>query len=445
MSSGILLHNAPSHWCIQRLGQIFVERKTKVSDADFAPLSVTKSGIVPQMDHVAKSDDGENRKLVRAGDIVINSRSDRRGSSGISAFNGSVSLINIVLEPRHGYPPFLHHLIRSYAFQEEFYRFGHGIVADLWTTRYSELKSIRVALPDLATQKAIADLLDRETARIDQLIEKKQRLVELLEERDLSNIWMSVTGKVAFDGSSINSGFSWIGTIPGHWEAARIKNFARMESGHTPSRSNDAFWENTSIPWVSLADSAQLRLVDVITETRHKISEAGLAGSSARILPAGSVAFTRDATVGLAAILGQDMAVSQHLVAWICGPRLLPKYLLYVIYAMRGELNRLTWGATIKTIGLPDLLSLSCPLPPIEEQALIIQHLQEALDSSRELRVSLPRSIGRLREFRSSLITAAVTGQLDIEAWSKRETTDRRLEAIEELMERQPEPQAAAV
>src|ERR1700730_8435215 len=157
-----MLQHSPENWRIERLGQLFSERKEKGNHEDCEPLSVTKNGIVPQMEHVAKSDDSGNRKRVCVGDFVINSRSDRKGSSGLSEYDGSVSLISIVLKPRHGHPRFLHHLLKSYAFQEEFYRFGHGIVADLWTTRFSEMKNIKVALPDLDTQKAIAAFLDRE-------------------------------------------------------------------------------------------------------------------------------------------------------------------------------------------------------------------------------------------------------------------------------------------
>ena len=109
----IMINNTPNYWKLEKLGQLFNERKEKVSDKDYSPLSVAKHGIVPQMANVAKSDDGDNRKKVLIGDFVINSRSDRRGSSGLSIYNGSVSLINIVLEPRHGYPKFIHHLLKS--------------------------------------------------------------------------------------------------------------------------------------------------------------------------------------------------------------------------------------------------------------------------------------------------------------------------------------------
>ena len=111
------LGEIPGHWEVKRLGSFFIERRVKVSDKDFAPLSVTKNGIFPQLENVAKSNDGDNRKLVRANDFVINSRSDRKGSSGVSSFDGSVSLINIDLKRRNTvYPTFCNYLLKSIAF-----------------------------------------------------------------------------------------------------------------------------------------------------------------------------------------------------------------------------------------------------------------------------------------------------------------------------------------
>ncbi len=177
------LGQIPRSWNLIRLGTRFEERKTKVSDKDFPPLSVTKNGTIPQLDSAAKSNDGDNRKLVKKGDFVINSRSDRKGSSGIAYQDGSVSLIYIVLEPKSINPIYCNYLLKSYNFIEECYRMGHGIVADLWTTRYDEMKSIMVGIPSFEEQTAIAEFLDRKTALIDQAIEIKQKQIELLKER----------------------------------------------------------------------------------------------------------------------------------------------------------------------------------------------------------------------------------------------------------------------
>ena len=163
----------PSEWSMVKINDLFIERREKVSDKDFAPLSVTKFGILPQLDTAVKTKDGENRKKVCAGDFVINSRSDRRGSSGISPLDGSVSLINIVLQPRAGTSYYFHYLLRSHTFIEEFYRNGRGIVADLWTTRYSEMKNILVPVPSYDEQIAIVNYLNWKSATFNHIIPEK--------------------------------------------------------------------------------------------------------------------------------------------------------------------------------------------------------------------------------------------------------------------------------
>ena len=141
----------PKGWNIDTIGNLYTLRTEKVSDKDYAPLSVTKMGIVPQLETAAKTDDGDNRKLVKVGDFAINSRSDRRGSCGISAYDGSVSLINLVLTPRGQMNPrFYNWLFHSELFADEFYKWGHGIVDDLWTTRWQEMKRITIVAPSLS-------------------------------------------------------------------------------------------------------------------------------------------------------------------------------------------------------------------------------------------------------------------------------------------------------
>ena len=154
------LGEVPSHWELGRISTYFTERRTKVSDKDYPALSVTKLGVFPQWENVAKTNDGDNRKLAKKGDFVINSRSDRKGSSGIAKQDGSVSLINIVLQPKKINSVYSEYLFKSYSFIEEFYRVGHGIVADLWTTRFEDIKNSLIIFPTLSEQQKIAQFLD---------------------------------------------------------------------------------------------------------------------------------------------------------------------------------------------------------------------------------------------------------------------------------------------
>ncbi len=188
----------PAHWEVKKLRSHFKERRVKVSDADFPPLSVAKIGVVPQLEDACKTDNGDNRKLVRKGDFVVNSRSDRKGSCGVSSLDGSVSLINIVLEPRGINAGFVHLLLRSHNYIEEFYRNGRGIVADLWTTRYSEMKNIFIPIPPLQEQQAIVDYIEERIAQIDAYIAAITEELEQLKQYKQRLISDAVTGKIKF-------------------------------------------------------------------------------------------------------------------------------------------------------------------------------------------------------------------------------------------------------
>ena len=126
----------PESWGLSKIGEIYEERNEKVNDTDFQPLSITKQGVVPQLENAAKTNDEKSRKLVRRNDFVINSRSDRRGSCGISEYDGSCSLINTVLKPKRNMcNAYYSFVFRSERFADEFYRWGNGIVDDLWSTK----------------------------------------------------------------------------------------------------------------------------------------------------------------------------------------------------------------------------------------------------------------------------------------------------------------------
>ena len=173
------LGNIPADWKVSKIGTLYTLRNEKVSDKDYPPLSVTMRGILPQLETAAKTDNGDNRKLVRVGDFAINSRSDRRGSCGISPFDGSVSLINTVLTPRENmHPGYYNWLFHTTLFADEFYKWGHGIVDDLWTTRWSEMKRILVTVPAYDEQSTIAAYLDNQCAKIDEIIAEAQASIE---------------------------------------------------------------------------------------------------------------------------------------------------------------------------------------------------------------------------------------------------------------------------
>ncbi len=186
----------PEHWEVNKIRNHFKERRVKVSDKDYQPLSVAKIGIVPQLDDACKTENGDNRKLVLSDDFVVNSRSDRKGSCGVSNIDGSVSLINIVLKPFNIEKRYVHYLLRCVSYIEEFYRNGRGIVADLWTTRYSEMRNIYIPIPPSSEQNSIVSYIDRKVAQIDKMKAAEHAQIDKLKEYKQRLISDVVTGKV---------------------------------------------------------------------------------------------------------------------------------------------------------------------------------------------------------------------------------------------------------
>ncbi|WPB89912.1 restriction endonuclease subunit S [Streptomyces malaysiensis] len=197
------------------------------------------------------------------------------------------------------------------------------------------------------------------------------------------------------------------------WPTAPIRLVARLGSGHTPSRNKPEYWQDCAIPWITLADVWQLRSnqVDVITETKEKISKLGEANSAAVRHPAGTVILSRTASVGFSAIMGRDMATSQDFATWTCGPRLDPRFLLHALRAMAPDLKRIAAGSTHKTIYMPDVEQLRVPLPSLEVQRRISDFLDTEtarIDQVRELR---KQQMNMVDEGAISRAYAAVRGE----------------------------------
>ncbi len=432
----IMTRSQPVGWQLYRLGQLFNERKEKVSDKDFPPLSVTMQGIVPQLETAAKTDDGDNRKLVRTGDYAINSRSDRKGSGGISNFDGSVSLLSIVLKPTKAiHARFAHHLLRSPAFQEEFYRWGHGIVADLWTTRYADMKNIRLFVPDFSTQKAIADFLDRETARIDLLIDKKQRLASATELGFLSRVTWAVTSGIKPDKETKRTGYEWHPQAPLHWTTTRLKFLcARIVDclHETPEHDDEGQY-----PSIRTADVKPGKLE--LTGSK-RVSEYEYTNRIHRLKPeAGDIVYTREGErFGIAALVppGVELCLGQRMMMFRVNRRVIPDYLMWSLNGSFAYhyLKQGTAGATSPHLNIFDIRNAPVFLPPRDEQDNICADLNRQFSSKERTVTLIEKTTAILREFRAALVTAAVTGQIEPEAWSRCGTTDRRLDQIEAEM-----------
>lgn len=407
------LGEVPTHWALRRLGFYFDERREKVSDKDFPPLSVTKSGIVPQLETAAKTDDGDNRKRVCIGDFVINSRSDRKGSSGAASLDGSVSLINTVLRPSESMSiEFAHHLLRSRPFQEEYYRFGKGIVADLWSTNYSEMRNITIALPDVLEQSAIATFLDREAGRIDALIAEQEKLIVLLAEKRQATISHAVTRGLNPKAQMRDSGVMWLGEVPAHWQVSALSYVAKIETGATPDRGEQNYW-NGSIPWIKTGEINWTP----ISETEEFITEAAIASSAVKVAKPGTLMmamYGQGVTRGRVALLTIDATYNQACAAISFGPRVTVEYGRYFFMGAYDHIRDGGNETSQMNLGAGIIAKIKIPIPPVHEQLRIADCLDAETSKLDILKAEAERAIELLKERRSALIAAAVTGKIDV-------------------------------
>lgn len=413
------LGEVPEHWAVKPLWTCF-RRTKRTGYEDEQLLSVYRDhGVVPKAsrdDNFNKpSDDLSVYQLVIPGDLVINKMKAWQGSVAVSNHRGIVSPAYFVYEALHSQNGrYLHYLMRSPRYVAGYLTFSKGIRPNQWDLEPQLHSRMPLVFPSGPEQALIAAFLDRETAKIDALVAEQRRLIELLKEKRQALISHGVSRGLNSGAPMKSSGIEGLGAVPEHWAVMKMKWVAKMESGHTPDKKIPEYWENGDIPWVSLNDTGYLKDNDHISETAFATTEMGMANSSAHLLPARAVVFSRDATIGRCAITTRPMAVSQHFIAWICGGSIVPEYLLLRLRSMTGELDRLTTGATVKTIGMPEVRTLVTPVPPLAEQQAIIDWVSHETAKLDNLTAEAERAIDLLQERRTALISACATGNIDV-------------------------------
>ena len=412
------LGKVPEDWRVSRIGDYYTLRNEKVSDVDYPPLSVTMKGVVPQIATAAKTDDHDNRKLVRKGDFAINSRSDRRGSCGISDYDGSVSLINTILTPRGQMNPrYYNWLFHTEQFADEFYKWGHGIVDDLWTTRWQEMKSILIVSPPLVEQQAIADYLDDRCSKIDEIIAEATASIEEYKELKQAVITDTVTRGMDTDAELVDVEIEWINSMPKHWYLAKINHIGSTTSGATPLRSHETdYYDDASIRWVRTLDLNDSHVKDSV----EKITEAALKNSSCKIMPKRTVCvamYGGAGTIGKSGILDNESATNQAVCSIVCNEKIMyPEYLQYQMLAIRRYWMKYAVGTRRDpNISQQIIAQMKVLVPPMVEQQGIVRYLDHKVKEIDVLICEKQALIDDLQAYKKSLIYEFVTGKWRID------------------------------
>ena len=405
----IWYQSVPESWNSTKMREVFSERTTKVSDKEYPALSVGKMGVVPQLETAVKTDNGDNRKLICEGDFAINSRSDRKGSSGISEYTGSASLIITVLKPYESLNrKYYHYLLRSNGFVEEFYRNGKGLVSDLWTTKWQEMKNIFIPVPPKPEQDQIVRYLDWKTSEIDRFIHQKKKQIKRLEEYKFTKMDELVTK--GFDNSipMKESGVEWLGQIPAHWDVHTIKQHFRIRKRIAGKEGYDV---------LSITQQG-LKIKDIASNEGQMAQNY----SGYQFVYPGDFAMNHmDLITGYVdlsdkfGVTSPDYRVFTLEDTANCHPEFYLRvfqigYKRRIFYKFgKGAANQGRWRLPQRAF-----YNFSIQVPPFEEQVAIEKEcvvLEKRVD---EMIEALHKEISLLQELRTKIIADVVTGQIDV-------------------------------
>lgn len=409
------IKSLPNEWSITKIGNHFKCRNEKVNDTDYPPLSVAKQGVVPQIETVAKTDANDNRKLVLMNDFVINSRSDRKESCGLSKLNGSVSLINHVLyqNGQDYYMPFVGILFKNYGFAEEFYRWGHGIVADLWTTRWQEMKNIEIPLPPLKEQKLIFDFLTNRTSKIDQLISNQEEQIEKLKEYRQAIITKAVTKGLDPSVQMKDSGIESIGKVPSSWSILKSKYvFDKLVKGSGITKQDiSADGDIQCVRYGEIYSKYDISFCKSYSKTIEKKIPSKVYLNYGDIVFSGTGELIEEIGKNIVylgtekCLAGGDIIVGKH--------HSNPNFLNYALYCSSSQIQKSKGKAKLKVVHISpaEIGNVFVAIPPLEEQAKIALYLDEKLSAINKLVGMKQLKIDNLKNYKKSLIYEYVTGK----------------------------------
>ena len=405
----IWFESLPNGWRATKIRELFSERNTKVSDKEFEPLSVGKMGVVHQLDTAVKTDNGDNRKLIRIGDFAINSRSDRKGACGVSLLEGSSSLIITVLKPHYTInSKFYHYLFRSHYFSEEFYRNGKGLVADLWTTKWEEMRNIYIPVPSRNEQDQIVRFLDWKTAKIDKLIEGYQKQISLLEERRQTVVDEAVIHGID-DAELKPSGTNWVSEIPVHWQMVFSKKlFAERKDKAFPDDEQLTASQKYGIITQQEFMKIEQRRVTVVMKGDDILKHVGKGDFviSMRSFQGGLEYSYVEGKISSAYVMliPRPGKVYDEYFKWLLKSR-------PYIKALQGTADLVRDGQALR---YANFAKVPLPIIPIEEQKRIADYIEA---ETQKIDIAIPvinKQISLLKEYRTRLISDVVTGQIDV-------------------------------
>lgn len=366
--------------------------------------------------------DLDNKHFVRNGDLLFAWSGTPGTSFGAHEWPGGDAALNqhifkISFSEREIYKPFFKYAINQKL--DELIGSANGGVGLRHVTKGSFEKT-RIFFPPLAEQQVIADKLDALLAQVATTKTRLERVPETIKRFRQSVLAAAVSGKLTEEWRGSKSApFAQppitIGQekseCPDGWEWNKLIDLARLESGHTPRKSIQEYWEGGDVPWISLQDIRAAHGT-VIAKTKFMPTKLGIENSSARLLPKGTVCFSRDISVGYTTIMGTEMATTQHFVNWICTEELNNHYLMYAFMASKDHLAISGQGTTVKTLYMPACKQFRLLTPPLPEQQEIVRRIEELFAHADAVEQQAKAALEKVNNLTQSILAKAFRGEL---------------------------------
>lgn len=414
----------PEEWAEKRVKDLFrLVTDLAPKNNDYELLSLyTSIGVKPRKDMEEqrgnKSVTTDDYWIVKKDDIIINKLLAWMGAIGLSNYDGVTSPAYDILRKKRQNKPevderFFTYLFRTEKAKQIFKRHSRGIMDVRLRLYFDKLGAITVPVPEYFVQKAIADYLDNHTAQIDRKIDLLNQKAQKYAELNQALIKETVTRGLDQSAPLKNSGVDWIGQIPVHWTTERIKNVSKIFNGATPKSGVAEYWDG-DYAWVTPDDLGKLS-TKYILQTKRTLTQAGFDNCGTSLCPKGSIVISSRAPIGYIGILDIDSCTNQGCKTLVLNQRLANNvYIFYVLLTAKRELETLGKGTTFIELSTKELSQFTFPLPPLEEQKLIVAYLGTKTAHIEKIIATITTEIEKLRELRNSLINDVVTGKIKV-------------------------------
>ena len=367
----------------------------------------------------------ETYQIVQPNDIVLrltDLQNDQRSlRSALVEQTGIITSAYLAVRPQEVAPRFLSHLLRAYDATKVFYSMGGGLRQSM---KFADLKRLPVVLPPMEEQPLIATFLDHETAKIDALVAEQERLIELLKEKRQAVISHAVTKGLDPSAPMKDSGVEWLGEVPAHWGVVRLKHLVdESVAGPYGASLTKAMYSESGYR----VYGQQQVIADDFSIGDYFISEEKYAEMRRYTVYEGDVLVSVMGTIGKVAVVTADAEpgiINPRLVRYRCNGLVKPRFLQRVLMCEKHQehLSLESNGTTMEGLNMVTLGKVPVPTPPLNEQKQILSYLSERDSEFHPLIDEAAKAIELLQERRTTLISAAVTGQIDVRGWIPTET-----------------------